>query len=497
MPADTSMRTLRITRGLDLPIAGVPVQIIEEAPPVSSVALLGDDYVGMRFTMLVEPSERVKLGQPLFSDKKTPGVVFTSPGGGTVAAVNRGLKRAFLSVVIDLDDADPHDCHELFPTAAASRLQSLDRQAVVDVLVRSGVWTSFRERPFSRIPSPDTTPHSIFVTATDTNPLAADPAVIIAARAEDFLLGLTAITRLEAGKIFLCKSPAAELPQPIPAGIETAEFAGPHPAGLPGTHIHMLDPVGRQKTVWHIGYQDVIAVGHLFRTGRPDVSCIIALAGPAVARPRLVQTRLGANLAELTAEQLIPCATAGSSSSASQDHDVRIISGSVLSGRDAATMPENAVMTAASNLPATSWANRSGANPLGFLGRYHLQVSAVSDRPQRELFGWIMPGFHKFSLINVVASKLLGRGSFAMDTSLHGGRRAIVPIGTYERVMPLDILPTFLLRALASNDIEQAEALGCLELDEDDLALCTFVDPGKQDFGCMLRRMLATIEKEG
>lgn len=476
MPADISISTLRVKRGLDLPIAGSPAQIITDAPPVSSVALLGDDYLGLRPAMLVEPGERIKLGQPLFTDKNNPGVVFTSPGAGTVATFNRGPKRAFLSFVIDLDEEDPHDCYETFPSISTSRLQSLDRQTVVDSLVRSSMWTSFRTRPFSRIPAPAsaiaTAPHSLFVTAIDTNPLAADPAIIINSRADDFLIGLAALARLEMGRVFLCKSPAAELPQPLPAGIETVSFAGPHPAGLPGTHIHMLDPVGRRKTVWHIGYQDVIAMGHLFRSGRPDVSRVISLAGPSVARPRLLKTRLGANLAELTAAELIPGDTTGLSESGTRQNEVRIISGSVLSGREA-------------------------VNPLAFLGRYHLQVTALADRPRREFLGWIRPGLKKFSFLNVVASRLLGRGPFALDTSLHGGLRSIVPIGTYEKVMPLDILPTFLLRALACGDVEQAEALGCLELDEDDLALLTFVDPGKEDFGPMLRRILTTIEKEG
>ena len=477
------MRTLTVKRGLDLPIDGEPEQRIDSAPLPGSVALLGADYVGMRPTMAVAPGRRVKIGQPLFADKKTPGVVFTSPGFGTIVSVNRGRRRAFLSIVIGLDETLSDDDYVTFDTCSESRLGSLAQSEAAGLLVRSGAWTAFRTRPFSRIPSPHDTPHSIFVTAIDTNPLAADPQVILAERGGDFLFGLKAIARLGAEKVYVCQSPDAEIPlvkspHPSSSDIETVAFRGPHPAGLPGTHIHMLDPVGRYKTAWHIGYQDVAAIGHLFRTGRVDTSRVVSLAGPAVKRPRLIRTRLGTNLSDLTAGQIVvnSQATGG----------VRLISGSVLSGNDATTQPEE---IATSGSPSD--------NPIGFLGRYHVQVSAVLEHEHRELFGWIMPGFGKYSLRNVVASKLLGRKRFGMDTALHGGHRAIVPIGSYERVMPLDILPTFLFRALSCGDVEQSESLGCLELDEEDLALSTFVCPGKIDFGPMLRSVLTNIEKEG
>ena len=483
-PTET-IHTVQIRRGLDIPISGQPVQEISDAPPLTSVALLGDDYVGLKPTMEVEPGDHVVTGQILFSDKKTPGVVFTSPGCGTVRAVNRGRKRAFKSVVIDLDKNDTGEESEVCSAFTESQLSSLNRAGAIEILVRSGSWTSLRARPFGRVPSPQSTPSSIFVTAIDTNPLCADPSVVIGERSEDFWAGLVVLSRLEAEKVFVCKAPNVELPDAeMPGGnlrdVITVSFEGPHPAGLPGTHIHMLDPVGLNKTVWHIGYQDVIAIGHLFRTGRIDLTRVVALGGPAVRRPRLVRARLGANLAEIVAGELLE--------NNDGDSRIRVISGSVLSGR------EGLVQT--SRASAASSEQNSG-NMVGFLGRYHVQISAVFDQPQRELFGWTLPGFNKFSILNVVASRLLGRKSFAMDTSLNGGLRAIVPIGVYEKVMPLDILPTFLFRSLAADDIDQSEALGCLELDEDDLALCTFVCPGKIDFGAMLRRVLTIIEKEG
>jgi len=475
--------TFRIGKGLDLPITGWPRQEIDNSLEVSRVAVVGPDYVGMRPTMAVEVGDRVKAGQVVFADKKQPGVVHTAPGAGRVAAINRGAKRAFLSLEIELEGNES----EIFGEHSPGAIKGLGRTAVVDVLVRSGFWTSLRTRPFSRVPSPESTPHAIFVTAMDTSPLAADPAVVLAERPGDFVAGLAVLGRLGAQHVYLCKAAGAEIPGAgveggglrvegggavveggglrvegggaVVEGVEVAEFAGPHPAGLPGTHIHFLAPVGRGRTAWHLNYQDVLAIGRLFLTGRPDFERVVALAGPGVADPRLVRTRLGANLTELVDGQL-----AG--------ENVRVVSGSVLCGRRA-------------------------ERPMDYLGRYHLQVSVLAEAAEREFFGWIMPGFDKFSLLNVVASKLLPGRRFAMTTAMHGGHRAIVPMGMYERVVPLDILPTFLLKALSVGDLEAAEALGCLELDEEDLALATFVCPGKGDYGVMLRENLTVIEKEG
>ncbi|MEA1951016.1 MAG: NADH:ubiquinone reductase (Na(+)-transporting) subunit A [Planctomycetota bacterium] len=478
-----SIHTVRVRRGLSIPITGQPAQEISDAPPTTSVALLGDDYVGLKPTMAVKPGERVVTGKVLFSDKKTPGVVFTSPACGTVKSVNRGRKRAFRSIVIELDPNETGKEGTVCSAFSESQLNGLSRQNAVEILLRSGAWTSFRTRPFSRVPSPQSTPSSIFVTAIDSNPLSADPSVIIAERADDFWAGLVVISRLQAERVFVCKAPNVELPGKNLPDMQTVSFDGPHPAGLPGTHIHTLDPASLTNTVWHIGYQDVIAIGYLFRSGRIDVTRVVALGGPAVKNPRLVRTRLGANLAEITNAELLDID--------GDESRVRVISGSVLSGR------EGFVQTAKRPPDSDTNSDHPAGHTVAFLSRYHVQVSAVSDRPKRELFGWIMPGFKKYSLLNIVASKFLGRKSFAMDTSLGGGRRAIVPIGAYEKVMPLDILPTFLFRALSVDDIDKCEALGCLELDEDDLALCTFVCPGKIDFGVMLRRVLTIIEKEG
>lgn len=447
---------IKINKGLDLPITGEPQQKIESAPATHTVALLGDDYVGMRPSMAVQEGDQVKLGQVLFTDKKTPGVQYTSPGAGRVASINRGAKRKFESIIIELEG----DEQETFTSYQGYSLTQLERDQVRDNLVASGLWTAFRTRPYSKVPAPESVPHSIFVTAIDTNPLAANPEVVLARRDAEFVHGLQVISRLTEGKLFLCKAPGANIPGTDQKFVTVEEFGGPHPAGLPGTHIHFLDPVSPTKTVWYINYQDVVAIGHLFMTGELMTERVISLAGPVAKNPRLLRTRLGANLDELTAGEL----EAGTN---------RIVTGSVLSGR----------MSKA---------------PYNFLGRYHLQVSVLAEGTERVLLGWQRPGFDKFSVTRVFVSALLGSSKrFPLTTSTGGSRRAMVPIGTYEQVMPLDILPTQLLRALITGDTEQAQALGCLELDEDDLGLCTFVCPGKYEYGPLLRQNLTIIEREG
>lgn len=447
---------IRIDKGLDVPITGAPKQSIEVAPAVDRVALVAADYVGMRPTMKVEEGDRVKLGQLLFTDKKTAGVGYVSPAAGVVEAINRGAKRRFLSLVVRVEG----DEQETFATFAGRSPRSLSREEVRDNLVASGLWTALQTRPYGKAPSPETTPRSLFITAIDTNPLAPDPQLVLEDRKEDFLAGIEALSRLTEGPTYLCRGPKSKIAGEELDCCETVVFDGPHPAGLPGTHIHFLDPVSLNKTVWYIGYQDVAAVGHLFLTGELDVRRVISLAGPSVKDPRLLRTRIGAHLQKLVDGQLV-------------EGKHRVISGSVLSGRAAAP-------------------------PTDFLGRRHQQVSVLAEGVEREFMGWAGPGFDKFSIKPVYASAWTGGArKFGFTTSTHGNRRAMVPIGMYEQVMPLDILPTFLLRSLITSDSVRGQELGCLELDEEDLALCTFVCPGKYDYGPMLREMLTQIEVEG
>ncbi|CAL1241624.1 Na(+)-translocating NADH-quinone reductase subunit A [Candidatus Methylocalor cossyra] len=449
----------KIKKGLDLPIAGEPEQAIyDDAGTVKAVALLGPDYVGLKPTMQVSVGDRVKLGDVLFSDKQYPEILYTSPGCGRVAAIHRGPRRVLHSVVVELEGEDS----VTFQAYPETELPNLTVDQVKANLLASGLWTSIRTRPYSKVPNPATTPHSIFITAIDTWPLAARPEVVIGERAQAFKNGITVVSKLTEGKVYLCKAPGHSFPGADTHKVEVAEFEGPHPAGLVGTHIHYLDPVGPEKTVWHLDYQAVIAIGSLFTTGRLDVQRVVSLAGPMVERPRLVRTRLGARLSDLVAGQV------------AADKEVRVISGSVLHGRK-----------------AEDWAD--------YLGRYHNQVTVIEESHEREFMGWVVPSREKFSFLNVLLSSLpkeRGR-KFAFTTKKHGSPRAIVPVGVYEEVMPMDILPTPLLRYLVVGDTDMAQALGALELDEEDLALCTFVDPGKHDFGPVLRKNLTQIEKEG
>jgi Na+-transporting NADH:ubiquinone oxidoreductase subunit A len=447
----------RLRRGLDLPLTGAPEQTIHDAPRVKSVALVGVDYLGLRPALEVEVGDRVQLGQCLFTHKKLPGVRFVSPGSGEVTAVNRGQRRVLQSVEVRLDAQDQQV--EDFPALGRHSLAALDRGTVVDRLLKSGLWTAFRTRPFSKIPAADAEPEAIFVTAMDTNPLAADPGVIIGEHADSFRDGIEILTTLTHGKVYACQAPGsrfelAENPQAVPV-----EFSGPHPAGLAGTHIHFLEPVDLQHSVWTVGYQDVIAIGKLFTEGVIWTERVIAFGGPMVEKPRLLRTRLGANIDDLLGDEL-------------PQVESRVISGSVLSGRRAA-----------------AWAS--------FLGRYHNQVSVLAEGRDRELFGWIRPGRNKFSATRVLISSLFRGKRFGLTTTTNGSARAMVPIGIYESMMPQDLLPTQLLRSLLVQDTDVAQKLGCLELDEEDLALMSFVCPGKYDYGPALRANLDLIEKEG
>ncbi|MDI5830814.1 Na(+)-translocating NADH-quinone reductase subunit A [Shewanella xiamenensis] len=455
--ADFSNQVITIKKGLDLPISGEPRPIIEPGNRPSQVALLGEEYVGLKPTMLVEVGDKVKKGQPLFEDKKTKGVLFTAPASGEIVAINRGERRVLQSVVIrcnglDADEQIRFDIH--------TDLQALSAEVVQAQLVNSGLWTALRTRPFSRVPALDAKPAGIFVTAMDTNPLAADPRLIIAEQRDAFKAGLAVLSHLTEGKVYLCQDKGEALVGNDLPKVEVRRFAGVHPAGLAGTHIHFTLPVSIERQVWHIGYQDVIAYGKLFQTGELYTDRVVALGGPSVLNPRLLRTQLGAELSALVADEIKP-------------GNNRVVSGSVLSGHTAQGVHD-------------------------FLGRFHNQVSVLAEDAQHQVLPWVRGGSDKFSITRAVTSRLFGlTKSFEFTTHQGGSQRAMMAFGQLDRVMPLDILPTLLVRDLVVRDTDEAQALGALELDEEDLALCTFVCPGKYDFGKELRACLDVIEREG
>lgn len=459
------MSDFEIKKGLDIPIVGAPTQEIT-AKQVRQAAVVAVDFVGLKPRMLVQVNDVVKRGQPLFEDKRNPGVLHTAPGAGTVVAVNRGERRALQSVVIELNEREAagqpgNEEYVSFASYVKQDAAAYSRDEARALLGESGMWTAFRTRPYSKTPSLDSVPHSIFITACDSNPLAPSMDVMVKGRQAALDAGVQLVAALTDGPVFFCKKAGDKLlPESKPGNVRVKTFSGPHPSGTVGLHIQFLDPVSRNKTVWHIGLQDLLSVGELAHTGKLDVTRLVSLAGPSVSKPRLILTRLGASMAELVEGELTA-------------DENRLLSGSVMHGRTVSQ------------------------GPLGYLGRFHNQITALKEGREREFMGWLAPGGNKFSLTRLFLSKLSPDKKFAFTTDTNGSARAILPFGLYEQVMPLDILPTFLLRSLAVNDLEQAEKLGCLELDEEDLALCNFVDPGKTDFGLLLRRNLELIEREG
>ena len=440
---------IKINKGLNVPVAGKPELTIYDANPARTVGLVGWDTPGLKPKMAVTEGDRVKLGQTLYVDKRNPDVKYTSPGSGTIVAVNRGARRVLNSVVVELDG----DEAVTFSTSSESESD------IRKTLCESGLWTTLRTRPFGRIPQPDTTPNSVFITAINTNPLAGDPGIVIAEDMDAFLAGARIVSKLTKGKVFICTRSDAEIPCPEGDNFVHAEFSGPHPAGLVGTHIHFLDPVSIKKTVWHLGYQDTMAIGRLFRDGRLPTERLIALGGPMVDNPRLLRTRRGASTADILDGELKPGNT-------------RVISGSVLSGHRASGM-------------------------LGWLGAYHNQISVLTEDRSREFMHWMRLGRNKYSASRAFASTLVHSGDFPLTTTQNGSPRAMVSIGAFERIMPLDILPTPLLKALLVRDTDAAQQLGALELDEEDLALCSFVCNGKYNYGPHLRKALDEIEAYG
>jgi Na+-transporting NADH:ubiquinone oxidoreductase subunit A len=448
----------KIKKGLDLPITGQPKEELDLSKKTKSVAVVGFDYIGMKPSMEVKEGDTVKVGQKLFECKKNDGLIFTAPAAGKVTQINRGQKRVFQSLVIELSESQDSVSFSNHKSGGAS---SYTNEEVRALLVESGEWKHLRQRPFEKVADVGGEASSVFVTAIDTNPLAPNPAFIIKQFEKEFKEGLIALSKLPKGKTYLCIEKGADIEAKSLSEVETVTFSGVHPAGNPGTHIHFIDPVNLMKKVWHIGYQDVIAIGHLILTGELMTDKVISLAGPIAKNPRYLKVKRGANLSDLVHGEI------------KDGFTPRVISGSVFNGR------------------------KSDQGPFDFLGNYSNQVSLIEEDTKRELLGWHSPGFNKFSIKGIYVSALNPKKKFDFTSTTNGSKRAMVPIESFEKVMPLDILPTQLLRALEARDTDSAIDLGALELAEEDLALCTFAAPGKVDFPRVLRENLTEIEREG
>ena len=449
----TYVQTYSFKKGLDLPIAGAAETGPADRPAIATVGLLGDDYIGLKPRLAVQEGDVVAAGAPVLAHKDNPDALITAPVSGRIKAVNRGARRKLISVEIEVDPgATPAMDFSGIGDAATA-------EGVAERICAAGLWTSFRTRPYSKVPEVGTSPAAIFVNAMDTEPLSPDPAPIIAAEADAFVRGLEAVALLTEGTTWLCHATGADVPGADAAGVTAATFSGPHPAGLAGTHMHFLQPPAAARTVWTIGYQDVIAIGRLMLTGHLDTTRTIAVTGPLASKPRLVQVPMGASMTEICA---------GDNPDALP---VRVISGSVLSGR-------------------------SGEGVSAYLGRYARQITLMEEDHKQIPMGWIRPMGSKYAVQPVLGSAFASR-LYKLTTNLNGGRRAMVPIGTFEQLMPQDFLPTQLLRSLLVMDTDQAQALGALELDEEDLGLVGFACPAKYEYGMALRDCLTKIEKEG
>ena len=394
-------------------------------PSVQTVAFLGADYPGVVFDLKVAEGDPIVAGQILCVDRRRTEVAFVASAAGRVRRIRLGARRRLESIEIACE-GEAYRTFDAGPAAQGS-------DSLRGLLLQSGAWAGFRTRPFGHVPDPSGRPHAIFVTATDTNPLAPDPVAVLAPQRELFQRGAEALLHLTDGPVYICQPDSAPL-VPAQDRMRVVTFSGPHPSGLPGTHIHHVIPASRQRSVWQIGYQDVAAIGHLLNTGRIMARRVLSVGGAGLADSALVCAPLGAKLSDLVHGR-------GNADAA------QLLSGSILSGQR-----------------------------VEYLRRHDLQVTVTRrDPPER--------------LARTFWQRQLDR----IRTPQTG---ATLPLEGFERVFPLDLLPVPILRALAVGDVETAERLGCLELLEDDLALLSHLCPSGSDYGMLLRRTLDILAQE-
>ena len=430
----------KIKRGVNLPINGSPSNEVTEKN-TRFQGFNASDFNGMKPSFKVKEGDTVSKGDTLFTWKQDTKVAFTSPTSGIVNKIQRGARRALQVVEIE---SNGQSTAKKFDHYKGPHLSKYSKDDLINLLAESGQWLSFRTRPFSKTPLTDSQPSAIFVNAMDTNPLALDPEIFIQQFQSSFNDGLDVIQKLTEGKVYISAKVGHRFVTNEAENREIHEFSGLHPSGNTGTHIHLLEPVSANKTVWTIGYQDVVAIGKLLGSGELFTERWVSLCGPAAKSPRVVKTNIGASLEELiSGEESV--------------QDFRAVSGSVVYGQ-------------------------SKSETYKFLGKFSTQVTLLEEERNRVFLGWHDAGLERFSVMRTFVSKLMPGKKFSFGTSTHGSYRAMVPVGAYEKVFPFDMVPTHLLKALYVGDTDYAQQLGCLELDEEDLALCTYVDPGKVDY---------------
>ena len=442
-------KIIKLCKGLDIRLQGEAAKTIVNAPLAAEYAVSPLDFEGLTPKVLVKVGDKVEAGSPLFFDKKRPEILFTSPVSGTVAAVNRGEKRRVLSVVVTADKEVAYKEFAKLDVATASREQ------IVNLLLESGLWTMFVQRPYGVIASPSDMPKAIFVSAFDSAPLATDYSFALAGEEEALQKGFEVLGHLTEGKVHLSYHASQAAPQF--SGVELRAFKGKHPAGNVGVQIHHIDPINKGEKVWTLNIQDVAILGRLFLTGKVDMSRVIAVAGSCVAEPKYYRVVAGASVESILGGGL------------SNEH-ARVISGNVLTGRN--------------------------IGKEGFLGVNANMLTAIPEGDEYELLGWAMPRFKKFSVSRAYFSWLFPCRKYNLDTNLNGGERAFVTNDLYEKYLPMDVYPVHLVKACLANDLDKMENLGIYEVVEEDLALCEFVCPSKIEIQQILRNGINTMMKE-
>jgi len=436
---------IKTKKGLNLPISGNPSTEVDSSTAINSIAVLGSNYVGLKPTMMVDEGDAVFSGQKLFENKRNPGTFITAPSSGIVKSINRGDKRRFLSLIIETDI-----------TLDAIKFDIDHYSNSIDFLIDTGALSYFRSRPYNRMPELNTLPSAIFINACDTNPLSIDPHELIKLDQDLFNKGLHFIKSINSNIKTFCSYQNSNFDKSI-KDVRYSQFSGPHPAGLVGTHIHFLHPVGQNRSVWTISWQEVISLGHLLENKTLRSEKFISIGGPNANDPKILKIKYGSNLLELTAGKIL--------------ENSRIISGSVLNGH-------------------------TGEGVMNYLGAFDNQVSVLPDESNDILFNWVMPGLKLHSKLPVFLSSWIKPKEFKFNVSMNGGNRAIVPVASYQEIMPLNILTTQLLKSLVTFDIELGEKLGVLELAPEDLALASYVCPSKYDYQSILDANLEKMYEE-
>ena len=443
-----------LTKGLDLSLKGeiTNQDLPNEKNLTSRVALLGTDFHGIRPTMFVAEGQEVKQGDKLFEDKKNPRYSHLSPINGKIIEINRGDRRSFLSMVIEKNDDE--NSFEVDTTFEKSSDQ------VLNFLNDYGLLGLFRTRPFSKVPMVGSLPNKIFISLIDSNPLSFEPKIIIEDNLEAFNKGLELISYLPNDGVHLGIS-NDDLELFSSHNINYHKFNGPHPIGLVGTQIHKISPASLTNQIWTIGYQEIIKIGKTLISGYLSNEKYISISGPQVFDPEIVMTNYGACVEELTAGKLL-------------EGENRIISGSVLCGHIC-------------------------EGPKAYLSNFSNQISVIREvnKDDREFLNWLRPEIRKHSSLRMFLTSIFKNYKYNLTSAINGGFRAIVPVGVYEEIFPMNLMITQLLKAIVTEDTELAQTLGVLELDEEDLALCTYSCPSKYDYGLILRNILEKIEKDG